>query len=78
MKHLRILVPGARDTHESLDITAPFDFAKIARADLADEQTIEQALQTAYDLYRDKEKWLSLQILLWYNQFFFQVAILAS
>lgn len=60
MKHLRILVPGARDTHESLDITAPFDSAKIAVADLADEQTIEQALQTAYDLYRDKEKWLPL------------------
>jgi len=60
MKHLRILVPGASDAHESLDITAPFDFAKIARADLADEQTIEQALQTAFDLYRDKEKWLSL------------------
>ena len=60
MKHLRILVPGASDAHESLDITAPFNFAKIARADLADEQTIEQALQTAYDLYRDKEKWLSL------------------
>ena len=60
MKHLRTLVPGAPDSADSFDVTAPFDFTKIARAELADEKTIEQALQTADELYRNKKNWLSL------------------
>ena len=60
MKHLRILVPGATDVAASLGITAPFDFTKIAMADLADGKTIETALQTAAELYRDKKSWLPL------------------
>lgn len=60
MRYLSLLVPGAPEVTDSLVITAPFDFSKIGTAELADEQTIEHALQSAYSLYRDKKRWLSL------------------
>lgn len=60
MKHLNILVPGAPDAEDSLDITAPFDFTRIATADFAAEDTIERALQTAATCYHDRENWLPL------------------
>jgi len=60
MKHLQILVPGASEAADSVDVTAPYDFAKIATAELADEKAIEQALQIADELYRNKKNWLPL------------------
>jgi len=60
MKHLSILVPGTSDTNHSLDITGPFDFTRIATADLAGKEAIERALQNATELYRDRKKWLPL------------------
>ena len=60
MKHFSVLVPGSAGAADQLDITSPFDFSKIATADLADEQTIERALQTAAELYRDRKRWLPL------------------
>jgi acyl-CoA reductase-like NAD-dependent aldehyde dehydrogenase len=60
MRHLPLLVSGTSDAAESLDVTAPFDFVKIATADLADEKTIERALKTAFELFRDRKRWLPL------------------
>ena len=60
MKHLQILVPGAPEVTDSLDITAPFDFSKLGSVVLAEEKTVEKALQNAFELYQDKNNWLSL------------------
>lgn len=60
MRHLEILVPGAADVSDSLDITAPYDFSRIGSAELAGEKTVERALQTASELYRDKKNWIPL------------------
>ena len=60
MRHIEILVPGAPDVSDSLDITAPYDFSRIGSAELAGEKTVERALQTASELYRDKKNWIPL------------------
>jgi acyl-CoA reductase-like NAD-dependent aldehyde dehydrogenase len=60
MRHLEILVPGAPDVTDSLDITAPYDFSRIGSADLAEEKTVERALQTASERYQDKKNWIPL------------------
>lgn len=60
MKHFKLMVPGGVQTGENLTITAPFDFEKIATAELAGAETVELALVTAYRLYRQKDNWLSL------------------
>ena len=45
MRHLEILVPGAPDVTDSLDITAPYNLSRIGSADLAEKKTIERALK---------------------------------
>ncbi len=54
MKHLQILVPGAPEPTDSLDITSPFDFSKLGSVVLAEEKTVEKALQNAFERYQDK------------------------
>jgi len=60
MKHFDLMVPGGVATGATLTITAPFDFSKIATAELAGAETVEVALATAHRLYRQKDGWLSL------------------
>lgn len=60
MKHLQILVPGAPEPTDSLDITSPFDFSKLGSVVLAEEKTVEKALQNAFERYQDKKNWLPL------------------
>ncbi len=60
MKHYPLMVPGAVASGKVLEITAPFDFAGIATADLTGEATVELALATAYRLFHRKDGWLPL------------------
>ena len=55
-EHFRLMVPGASPSPSSLEIHAPWDNSTIATADSA---AVEQALTTAYALYRDRDAWLS-------------------
>lgn len=59
MQHLKLMVPNSKVTGETITITAPFDLSPIATADVADANIVEQALTTAYQLYRDKKSWLT-------------------
>ena len=43
-----------------IEVFAPYDRAVIAEIETASESQIDQALQTAYDLYRNKDSWLPL------------------
>jgi len=54
----QLLVPGARPGPNTLDVCAPIDQSVIATLATADEQVVEQALDTAYRLYRDRDAWL--------------------
>lgn len=43
-----------------IDVVAPFDGSIIAKVETASEKHVEQALETAYSLYRNKDSWLPL------------------
>ena len=56
--HFKLLIPGAK-ADGKIDVTAPYDGAFIASIDTGGSDAAEQALATAYALYRDKKNWLS-------------------
>ncbi len=59
IRHFELLVPGAQSTAGRLMVSAPFDGADIASVGAADAAVVEQALDTAYRLYRNRKHWLS-------------------
>ena len=67
-QHIPLLVPGAdpdgdhrrsRSHPAARAVSAPFDGAVIATIDTAGPATVERALQTAHDLFRNRDSWLS-------------------
>lgn len=58
--HHPLLVVNPSTSGEPLVVTAAFDGEPIAELDTANSATVEQALATAYSLYRDKQTWLKL------------------
>ena len=58
-QHFDSMVPGAADTGRQITVTAPWDDAKIATVSTVDSAGVEQALSTAYAIYRDKDAWLA-------------------
>lgn len=56
-QHFTHMVPGA-DAAGKAEVRAPFDQTLIATIDTLDMTGAEQALATAYGLYRDREQWL--------------------
>jgi acyl-CoA reductase-like NAD-dependent aldehyde dehydrogenase len=57
--HIKLMIPGASASGEPLEVTAPYDNALLATVDTADAQAVEQALTTAYGLFRDRSQWLT-------------------
>jgi len=58
-EHFKLMIPGVTSSSTPLEIHAPWDNSLIATADTADSAAVEQALATAYALYRDRDAWLS-------------------
>jgi acyl-CoA reductase-like NAD-dependent aldehyde dehydrogenase len=58
--HFNLLVLGAT-ADGKIDVTAPFDGSLIATIETGGSDAVEQALATAYALYRDKKNWLTAQ-----------------
>jgi len=56
--HLTLPVPGASPAKPQLEVTAPFDGSLIATLETAGPEAVEQALTTAYRLYRNRDAWL--------------------
>jgi len=56
-EHFKLMVPGATAAG-TVNVTAPFDGAHIATIETGDIIAVETALQTAYNLFRDKQNWL--------------------
>jgi acyl-CoA reductase-like NAD-dependent aldehyde dehydrogenase len=59
VEHLPLLAPGANSASTPLNVYAPFDHALLATVATADENAVEQALTTAYRLFRNRDAWLS-------------------
>jgi acyl-CoA reductase-like NAD-dependent aldehyde dehydrogenase len=53
-----LMVPGAKAAGPAIEVRAPFDGQLIATVDTADETVVEQALITAYALFRKRANWL--------------------
>ena len=60
LRQIKCTVPGTNPSGESIEVVSAYDLSTIASCDLADEAMVEQALVTAYALYRDRKGWLKL------------------
>ena len=58
-EHFPLLVPGAEADAKSIEVCAPFDRTPIAKVQCAGVAGVDRALQTAYDLFRQRDRWLS-------------------
>lgn len=59
MRHFPLMIPGATSDDGQVEIRAPYDNELIATAAAADNAAVDQALTTAYALYRDRDNWLT-------------------
>jgi acyl-CoA reductase-like NAD-dependent aldehyde dehydrogenase len=57
--HIDLMIPGATTSGPPLQVTAPYDNALLATVATADAAAAEQALATAYALFRDRSQWLT-------------------
>jgi acyl-CoA reductase-like NAD-dependent aldehyde dehydrogenase len=56
--HFPLMVPGGKPS-EPKEVRAPFDGKLIATIDTGDTEVVEQALTTAYGLFRHRDAWLA-------------------
>ena len=59
--HFKLLVPGAMAAG-SIDVTAPYDGAHIATIETGDSTAVETALNTAHNLFSNRQNWLSAEL----------------
>ena len=57
--HIELQIPGAARSGKPLEVFAPYDNRLLATVDTADAAAVDQALTTAYALFRDRSQWLS-------------------
>lgn len=57
--HYPLMIPNANTNDGNIEVTAPYDGAILATVETADLAAVEKALTTAYDLFRNRDKWLS-------------------
>ena len=57
--HFPLMVPDSKTASPPREVSAPYDGAVLATVDTADPDVVEQALATAYELYRNRDTWLS-------------------
>lgn len=60
LRQIKCTVPGSRPASGSIKVVAAYDLSTIATCDLTDDITVEQAINTAYVLYRDRKRWLKV------------------
>lgn len=53
-----LMIPGAQSTSDRITVLAPFDRQPIGSVAAADKICVEAALDRAYRLYRDRDRWL--------------------
>lgn len=59
-RQIKNVVPGASPCGQSINVFAPYDLTTIASCEVADAAMVEQALSTAYRLYRNRKGWLKV------------------
>lgn len=61
IQHFDLLVPGVKNTSDSLSVLAPYDRQLIATVATADEETVDLALSNAQSLFKDRSRWLKAE-----------------
>ncbi|HSS65098.1 MAG TPA: aldehyde dehydrogenase family protein, partial [Gammaproteobacteria bacterium] len=56
--HFPLMVSGTAAARDRREVRAPFDDSLIATVDTAGSEAVEQALATAYALFRNRRQWL--------------------
>jgi acyl-CoA reductase-like NAD-dependent aldehyde dehydrogenase len=59
-EHFKLLVPGAISAG-NINVTAPYDGAHIATIETGDSSAVEIALNTAHNLFSNKQNWLTAE-----------------
>ena len=59
--HLPLMIPGAQQTGNRMNVHAPFDGRLIATLETADHAAVEKALATAQALFQDRFNWLQIE-----------------
>ena len=59
-EHFKLLVPNATSAGNN-NVTAPFDGAHIATIETGDSSAVEIALDTAHNLFSNKQNWLTAE-----------------
>jgi len=55
-----IMIPGAKGAGENIKVVAPWDLSLIAEIPAASADDIESALNTAYSIFKDRDRWLPI------------------
>ena len=55
---IQLMIPGAESASAPVPVYAPYDGSEIAAVATADRAAVDKALETAFALYRDRDKWL--------------------
>ena len=58
--HFKLLIPGATAAG-TVNVTAPYDGTHIANIETGDSEAVEIALNTAHNLFTDKQNWLTAE-----------------
>jgi len=53
-----LMIPGATTQGKPIEVNAPYDGTLIALVETADSKAVEVALQTADDLFKNRDQWL--------------------
>ena len=61
MNHFPLLIAQASPAEGQIEVLSPFDQTAIAKIDYANSAQIDKALETAYSVFRDRSKWLSVK-----------------
>ncbi len=55
-----IMIPGAKGAGENIKVVAPWDLSPIAEIPAASADDIEIALNAAYSIFKDRDRWLPI------------------
>jgi acyl-CoA reductase-like NAD-dependent aldehyde dehydrogenase len=59
-EEFEVMIPGAVSTGDKLTVVAPWDLTPIAAIPVASAADVDRALNTAYQIFRDRDRWLPI------------------
>jgi acyl-CoA reductase-like NAD-dependent aldehyde dehydrogenase len=59
-EEFKVMIPDAVSSGETLTVVAPWDLTPIAEVPVASTDDVNKALHTAYQIFRDRDRWLPI------------------